>query len=207
MPYLKARTHHFRWLKRALLVVWGFLVIISVVQALLRSNMKILLLIPLPFLIAMALWFSFYFLIVLHEVGHWVVGWILGFPVNGLEIGQFPYATLKLRKITLRIGKFPRGGRTLLRFTPRSFTRWRQFCFLAGGSGFELLFFITLFYLSRGNRWVEVPLLLFYLDQLWVNLIPKYEEGRPDNDGSLMLELLFPKKAIKDGLRSFGGEY
>lgn len=147
------------------------------------------------------LWFLFFFLVAVHELGHILAGFSLGFPVTGLEIGHFPYRDVKIFGFLLRIGDFPRGGRTILSFTKRKFERWQEIIFLSSGMIFELIFFMALFFLAKGNLWGRTLLALFFAEELWVNLIPAYEKGEPGNDGAHLMGLAFPKTVLRNRLR------
>lgn len=148
------------------------------------------------------LWLLLFLLVVVHELGHILAGTALGFPVTGLEIGHFPYRDLKLFGFLLRIGDFPRGGRTILSFSNRKFERWQQIAFLSSGMIFELFFFMILFWIAKGNVWGRTLLILFFLEELWVNIIPSYEQGLPANDGAHLMEILFPQTALKNRLKN-----
>lgn len=147
-------------------------------------------------------WILFFILVLIHELGHILAGILLGFPVAGLEIGHFPFRTFRFFGFTFYIGDFPRGGRTVLSFTNRRFERWQNIVFLSSGIIVEFLFFLALFLIARGNEWGRILLAIFFIEELWVNIIPSYEKEQPANDGAHLLEIFFPKKILRNRLRA-----
>lgn len=201
MPFPTARRSRHVW-KRLFILSWIGLCGAAILGFALTGSRSLLVWIPLPPALLLSLWAALYFLIFLHEFGHALVGIFLGFPVKGIDIGPYPHRKIQIGKFVLRIGKFPRGGRTRLGFTSRSFSRGQRLLFLSGGLLFEFFFFFWLFLLVRGHLWSVLAVSLFYLDQLSVNVVPQYEDGRPANDGASILDLLFPRRVLENALRS-----
>lgn len=171
------------------LLIW---LILSIAALAARTRIPVsgfLWIIPAPLIAAAAL----YFLVFLHEAGHLFFGYLLRFPVMGMEIGEFPFQTFRLGKLSFRIGRLPWWGRTVLGVTSRSFSPLSRALFITGGTVFELIFFAGYFLLT-GRVPVLLALGIFLLaDQLFVNLYPKYENGRAVNDGALLVEIFSPK--------------
>ncbi len=136
------------------------------------------------------------FFIFLHESGHYLIGKLLGFPVSGIEIGRLPYQHYRIKKFTLRIGRFPWFGRTILGGRgSKTFSPFQQFFFASGGLIFEFIFFAVLWYHFNGLIF-KILLGIFFLDQILVNFIPKYEKDKAINDGAILFDLFFRKKGI-----------
>lgn len=197
------RKNRLRFFKRSGVLFWLALCGFALLQTFM-GRYQSLILIPLPFLVGVGLWLSFYGLTLIHEFGHALAGYLLGFSIQGIEIGPFPYKTLKIKKFTLHIGRLPGNGRTILGPRIKSHSRIQQFCFLASGLLLEFAFFTLMFHALSGFFWLKLFLILFYLDQLWVNLVPAFENGLGANDGALLMEVLFPKKSLYEAARSLG---
>ncbi|MCL5056142.1 MAG: hypothetical protein M1169_09390 [Firmicutes bacterium] len=136
------------------------------------------------------------FFIFLHEIGHFIIGKLLGFPVSGIEIGRFPYRLFRIGKFIVRIGAFPWFGRTLLGGGKvKTFSPFRQFLFASGGLIFEMAFF-SILWLFFQSLIFRILLGLIFIDQALVNFIPHYEKDRAMNDGALLYDLFFHKKGI-----------
>lgn len=183
--------------KRLLIGLWIILCGYALVEAIRFKSLKTLLIIPVPLLVGFGVWIASYLFVIFHELGHAVIGLALGFKITGIEVGAFPFKVLKIKRFSLRIGKSPGLGKTILGATSQSYSRWRHVCFLFGGIFLELAFFIFLVYLVRNSFWLKMLAFVYLFDTLWVNFFPKVQEGKPHNDGALLLEILFPKRAFK----------
>ncbi|HEY4246710.1 MAG TPA: site-2 protease family protein [Lacunisphaera sp.] len=156
---------------------------------------------------------SFWILILVHELGHYTAAKLVGIRVRKLVVGSGLRTQLEIGGLHVSLCHLPTHGFVLSDLCPRSFSFFRQSCFLAGGLTVQGVF-LGLIYWYLFPHWsvnldrqpypvlyVGLAALLFGTYVAVKNTIPGkgIMEGQPfANDGLQLIQLWKKRKTLRE---------